>query len=124
VLTSGPKPPNPGEIVSSKRMSAIVTELKKEADIVLVDSPALLAVGDTAALAGKVDGVLFLIDMAVVKRPMLEEAADLLGKLPCRKLGVVVMRQHGAGSEYRYSSYYYEDVDGTRRRRSKVGART
>ena len=51
VLPSGPLPPNPGEIVSSRRFGLMIQALEKEADLVIVDSPAMLAVGDTAALS-------------------------------------------------------------------------
>ena len=82
VLPSGPIPPNPGEIVASRRFAAILDELSQEADLVLVDSPAMLAVGDTSAIASKVDGLVFLVDMHIVKRPQLMTAADQLYRLP------------------------------------------
>ena len=68
VLTSGPTAPNPGEIVSSKRFGELLETLAPQADIVLVDSPALLAVGDTPALGDKVDGLLFLVEPDVVRK--------------------------------------------------------
>ena len=106
VLTSGPKPPNPGEICTSPALGELLKDLSRQADVVLIDSPAMLAVGDTAALANKVDGLLFLVDMHVVKRSVLREAVDKLAQMPCRKLGVVVTRQpHGAG--YYSQPYYY-----------------
>ena len=120
VLTSGPLPPNPGEIVSSRRFAAVIETLAEEADIVLVDSPAMLAVGDTAALASLVDGLVFLVDMQRAKRPMLQQAADQLVRLPCRSLGIV-LRVEGAksGGGY-YSSYrYYEYADGSGKRRGR-----
>jgi Mrp family chromosome partitioning ATPase/capsular polysaccharide biosynthesis protein len=120
VLTSGPLPPNPGEIVSSRRFAAVIETLAEEADVVLVDSPAMLAVGDTAALASLVDGLVFLVDMQRAKRPMLEQAADQLVRLPCRSLGIV-LRVDGAksGGGY-YSSYrYYEYADGNGKRRGR-----
>src|SRR5665647_638990 len=120
VLTSGPLPPNPGEIVSSRRFAAVIETLAEEADVVLVDSPAMLAVGDTAALASLVDGLVFLVDMQRAKRPMLQQAADQLVRLPCRSLGIV-LRVDGAksGGGY-YSSYrYYEYADGNGKRRGR-----
>jgi len=64
VLTGGPLPPNPGEIVSSKRFAALIRTLAEEAGVVIVDSPAMLTVGDTPALASMVDGLAFLVDPA------------------------------------------------------------
>ena len=110
VLTSGPIPPNPGEIVSSQRFSDLIEELTGQADMVLVDSPAMLPVGDTAAIAPKVGGVVFLVDMQVARRPQVVAAAEQLQRLPTRVLGIVVRadRQRGGsgyGSGYRYAQY-------------------
>ena len=90
VLTSGPIPPNPGEIVASQRFAQILARLRAEADFVLVDSPAMLAVGDTAALATEVDGLIFLVDMEKARRQVLQAAADQLYRLPCAMMGVAV----------------------------------
>jgi Mrp family chromosome partitioning ATPase len=105
VLTSGPLPPNPGEIVASRRFAGLIEALLGEADIVLVDSPALLAVGDTAALASKVDGLVFLADMHVATKPMLQQAAEQLAKLPCEPLGIIVRTEHERGRGRYYSTY-------------------
>jgi Mrp family chromosome partitioning ATPase/capsular polysaccharide biosynthesis protein len=116
VLPSGPQTPNPGEIVSSKRLAGVIEALAAQADIVLVDSPAMLAVGDTPALADKVDGLLFLVEPDVVRKQTLTQARELLDKLPCRLLGVIVARRK-AGSQYYAARYYYrEDKNGGRTR--------
>ena len=75
VLPSGPLPPNPGEMVASRRFSELIDELADDADLVLVDTPALLSVGDTAAMAAHVDGLVFVVNTAQVRRPMLERVA-------------------------------------------------
>jgi len=64
VLTSGPLPPNPSELLGSWRMEAVVAALKQAADIVLFDSPPLLAVADASILAGCTDGTIMVIDGA------------------------------------------------------------
>ena len=64
MLTGGPQPRNLGEIVSSKRFAALIRTLAEEAGVVIVDSPAILTVGDTPALASMVDGLAFLVDPA------------------------------------------------------------
>jgi Mrp family chromosome partitioning ATPase len=112
VLTSGPIPPNPGELVASNRFAELLARLRSEADIVLVDSPALLAVGDTTALAAEVDGLIFLVDMEKARRQVLQAAADQLYRLPCAMMGVAVRLQTGAGrSDYYYSHYRYAEDD-------------
>lgn len=116
LLPSGPLPPNPGEMVNSRRFGQMIQALEKEADLVIVDSPAMLAVGDTAALAAKVDGLVFLVDMHILKRPMLMQAVEQLYKLPVKLLGVIV-RSDSTGSGGRYYGYYgspygYYEYDG------------
>jgi Mrp family chromosome partitioning ATPase len=126
VLPSGPLPPNPGDIVNSRRFGQIIKALEKEADLVIVDSPAMLAVGDTAALAGKVDGLVFLVDMHVLKRPQLVQAVEQLYKLPVKLLGVMVRSEsaRGAGRYDYYGSYgYYEYSAGHDGGRGKRGGR-
>jgi len=95
--------------------------LEEEPDVVLIDSPAMLAVGDTAAIAARADGLIYLVDIGVLRRPQLASAADQLHKLPCALLGIVVRMESGRvhGSYYQpyyYSTSYAGDGDGQRRR--------
>jgi polysaccharide biosynthesis transport protein len=120
VLASGPQTPNPGEIVSSKRLAGVIEALAQRADIVLVDSPAMLAVGDTPALADKVDGLLFLVEPDVVRKQTLAQAREQLDKLPCRLLGVIVARRKAGSSYYAPRYYYHEDDDGGRVRAGRA----
>jgi Mrp family chromosome partitioning ATPase len=105
LLTSGPIPPNPGEMVASQRFQDIVSELAAMAfDYILIDSPAFMSVGDTTALARAVDGIILLVNMDKTRRPVLEEARDFLNLLPAPRLGVITVADHGAGDE-RYHYY-------------------
>jgi capsular exopolysaccharide synthesis family protein len=106
VLTSGPVPPNPSEVIASKSFANMIAELQDNFDIVLIDAPSILAVGDTAAMARCVDGMMFLIDLTRAKRPILEEAARQAAQMPCRKLGLVVMRQ-APKNGYSHDHYYH-----------------
>jgi non-specific protein-tyrosine kinase len=125
VLTSGPFPPNPGEIVSSKRFGAMIEALGAEADVVIIDSPAMLAVGDTPALAAMVDCLLFLVDLRIAKRPMIQASAEQLRRLPCRILGLA-LRVDDSRSGHYYSSYskygYYASPDGSGKQDGRNGA--
>ena len=103
VLTSGPLPPNPAEMIASRRFANLIGELQEEFDMVIVDAPSVLAVGDTAAIARSVDGMVFLIDLTRAKRPILEEAARQIAQMPCRKIGLVLVSEATSDS---YSSYY------------------
>ena len=112
VLTSGPIPPNPGEIVASQRFSQMLGRLRDECDVLLVDSPAMLAVGDTAALASEVDGLIFLVDMEKARRPVIQAAADQLYRLPCAMMGIVVRSAAGSSRDkYYYTSHYRYSAD-------------
>lgn len=103
VLASGPIPPDPGEFVGTQQLAHVLDVLKRRADVVLVDSPPLLHVGDAMTLSSQVDGILVVTRMNVVRRPMLNEAARLLATSPADKLGFVVT---GAGEEEGYGSGY------------------
>jgi len=107
VLTSGPLPPNPGEMIASQRFEAVLSELTDASvDYVLIDTPAFLSVNDAAALASKVDGLLYLANIEALTRPELEEARDFLAPLPCRKLGVIaVSEKFTGGGDYYYRRY-------------------
>jgi Mrp family chromosome partitioning ATPase/capsular polysaccharide biosynthesis protein len=119
VLTSGPTPPNAGELAASGRMKMIIDELAAHSDIVLIDAPAMLIVGDTVALASRVDGVLYVVDPDIARRPMLDRAAEQLEQLPCRKLGLVLMMDGDHGHYYTYHSHHFEEDTKFGRRRSK-----
>ena len=109
VLTAGPTPPNPGELIASKRFSRLLDELEKRADLVLVDSPAIMAVGDAGALANAVDGLLLLVDINTARRPTLREVREVLEPMPCKKLGIIVSREKFTGSNsYKYGYYRYQ----------------
>jgi len=105
VLPSGPLPPNPGEMVASRRFAEIIDELCADADLVLIDTPAMLSVGDTAPMAAKADALVFVVNTTLVRRPLLERAHAQLAKLPCRKLGLIIIsnkRAHGPYYGYHY----------------------
>ncbi len=78
MLPSGPIPPDPGEFVGTPALSEILAHLRERADIVLIDSPPVLHVGDAMTLSTKVDGVMVVTRMNVVRRHMLSELARQL----------------------------------------------
>ena len=106
VLTAGPAPPNPGEMVGSQRFASLIGELKSMPfDSLLVDSPAFLAVGDALALAADVDGVLLLVNLKRTRRPVLEEAREFLAAVPAHKLGIITVSDDlGRDEHYRHYS--------------------
>jgi non-specific protein-tyrosine kinase len=107
VLTSGPHPPDPGELVASREFGAVMAGLRKSSvEFIIVDSPALLEVGDAAAMSAQMEGLLMVVDADKVGRPMLHEVRDLLAPLPCHKLGVVLVRAKDGRSGYGHYGHY------------------
>jgi capsular exopolysaccharide synthesis family protein len=121
VLTSGPIPPNPSELLGSHRMGHLVFALTQVADIVLFDSPPVLAVTDAAVMARHVDGVLLVVDAGRTREHALAQAAGELQKTGVNLLGVALNRMDTRRGGYYYYYYYYsEDQEGRRRRSSSA----
>lgn len=92
VLTSGPVPPNPSELLDSEQMTAFLDAATALFDVVVVDSAPLLAVTDATAIARRVSGTAFVVGSAGVRRPQLVEALEKLRIVQARVLGVVLNR--------------------------------
>lgn len=90
VLTSGPLPPNPAELLGSQRMLDVIAALKGQADIVLFDAPPVIAVTDAAVLGTRVDGVVLLVNAGQTRREHARRAKEQLEKLNIRIVGVVL----------------------------------
>jgi len=102
LLPSGPLPPNPSELLGSKRMDKILEMLKSGADFVLFDCPPILAVTDAAVLARKVDGVLLVVSAGKTKREHASKAKLLLDKVNANVVGVVLNNAKFDNALYKY----------------------
>jgi Mrp family chromosome partitioning ATPase/capsular polysaccharide biosynthesis protein len=92
VLTSGPLPPNAGEVMASRSAAEMLAELAlSDADFVLIDTPPLLGFGDAGAISPAADGVLLTVRIDKARRPVLEDGREALDALPGRKIGVVIV---------------------------------
>jgi polysaccharide biosynthesis transport protein len=110
VLTTGPLPPNPAELLGSQRMRSLLSRLRDETDLVVVDSPPLHAVTDAAVLASDMDGVLVVSHAGRTKRGALAQAKESLNRVGARIVGVALNRlteRSSAGYYYRYYGDYY-----------------
>jgi succinoglycan biosynthesis transport protein ExoP len=114
LLPSGNLPPNPSELLSSPRASELIEGLKEQADIVLLDSPPVLAVTDATILATKVAGVLLVIDAGSTRTGPAREGKEALTQVGAKILGVVLNRQKSGRGGYYY--HYYYGKEGERRR--------
>jgi capsular exopolysaccharide synthesis family protein len=103
VLSSGPLPPNPSELLSSRRTTDVLAQLGSQSDIVLVDCPPVLPVTDAAVLATKVDGTLVVASAGSTTYKDLARTVQLLGQVDAPVLGVVLNGGNtGTGYGYQY----------------------
>ncbi len=120
VLPAGDRPPNPSELLGSRRLRELLDELAENADVVVIDSPPVLPVTDAAVLAQEVDGVLLVIDAGETRREVAQRATESLRQVGAHVIGVVLNRvSTGRGSYYYYYYYqqYYDDGHQKQKRR-------
>jgi succinoglycan biosynthesis transport protein ExoP len=104
-LPSGAKPPNPSALLSSKHVTAVLEVARQRADIVLIDSPPLLAVSDSLRLTARVDGVILVVRAGVTQRRALARAKQQLDKVGARVIGVVVNGLSARDTRRHYAAY-------------------
>jgi non-specific protein-tyrosine kinase len=90
VLTSGPLPPNPADLLGSLKIDQIIADLVSKADIVLFDAPPVIAVTDATVLGSKVDGVLLVISAGKTRREHAARAKELLERANVRVIGAAL----------------------------------
>lgn len=106
VLTSGPIPPNPAELLGSARMEVLLAELREETDYLILDCPPVIAVTDACVLARKADGILLVLDADQIRPEMAQKAKELLENAQGKILGVILNRVE-VEKEHSYYYYYY-----------------
>jgi len=106
VITSGPLPPNSSEMLGSHRMAELVQRLEGMADVVIFDSPPVLAVTDAAVLSQRVDGAVLVVHAGRTRRDTTRQAVKRLRQLGANVLGVVLNQVPSRGSAYAYYSHY------------------
>lgn len=102
LLTSGPLPPRPADLLGSRRMEVLIERLRSEADMVLFDTPPVIAVTDAAVLATRLDGVLLVLQAGKTRRDRAREARRQLEKVKANIIGVVL---NNARMEASYGYY-------------------
>jgi capsular exopolysaccharide synthesis family protein len=105
ILTTGPLPPNPAELLGSHRMQAVLKTLLRSADLVIFDSPPLQAVTDAAVLSSFTDGTLLVIDAGRSRRRVVRMAMESLTRAGANAIGAVLNRVP-ARAQYSYGGYY------------------
>jgi non-specific protein-tyrosine kinase len=125
ILTAGPLPPNPAELLSSRRMHRVMEHLRANAELVIVDSPPLLHVADPMVLAPMTDAVLLVTDVERSSLHGLQRAKEALAAVGASIAGIVLNKVPRSKSEY----YYYaggsrpdigDSVDGAARTMAEI----
>ena len=123
VLAAGPIPPNPQELLGSQRMKELLRRLEEEADMVVLDTPPILAVSDANVLAARASGVLVVVNAGQTRRAAVRQAVEGLRKVGANVLGCVLnmVSMRGGRSSYYYSSYYYSHYYSGGERGKRIG---
>lgn len=105
IITAGPIPPNPAELLNSKAMTRFIQEVSGQYDQVLFDTPPVIAVADAQILASKLDGVILVVDSGTTNKDVALKAKTQLQNVKANILGVVLNNKKMQGDSYYY--YYY-----------------
>jgi capsular exopolysaccharide synthesis family protein len=102
LLTSGPMPANPLEVLGSRRFDQVLALARAQADFVLVDTPPAGALADAAVLAPRLEGMLLVVSAGRTKRDLARRAREQLERVNANLLGVVLTDVRGDEKLYRY----------------------
>jgi len=113
VLTSGEIPPNPSELMASNRMIDLIRQMAEWKDVLLIDTPPVMAVTDPVILATRVDGVIIVVRPGITKLGAIIHTAEQLNQVGAYILGVVLNDVENVSKRYTisYNGYYYGKYD-------------
>jgi len=119
VITSGPVPPNPAEMLGSDRMYKFIEEVSSIYDTILFDTPPVNSVADASILSPRMDGIILVIEAGSTEREASIIAKQQLEKVNARILGVVLNKVQQKGGSYYYYYYYYGEDNRKIRKKKK-----
>jgi succinoglycan biosynthesis transport protein ExoP len=129
IITSGSLPPNPSELLTSHKMIQILDQLNESYDLLLIDTPPVLSVTDSVALAARMDGVILVARPGKTRLRDFKQTIEQLKGVGANVLGVVLndvdtgSRKYGYyyGGYYSKSSHYYSnDQENTQKKRKRL----
>jgi len=106
-IPTGPIPPNPADLLSSRRLTELIAELRLRYKFVVIDSPPIMAATDAVILSVLVDGVLMVVRSGETPKEAFVRTRDLLAGVKCHMLGVVLNAVDSSSPDYYYSYRYY-----------------
>lgn len=109
LISCGTKPPNPAELLSSESMTELISNLRKEFDFILFDSPPIMSVTDAVVLATLVDGTVIVIKSGETPRFPIQQAIEQLSEVDARIVGAILnnMDFENRSYYYHYYKHYY-----------------
>lgn len=113
VLTSGPKPPNPAELLNSNKMTKLIEEVREKFELIIFDLPPMIGLTDAQIMATKTDGVIFIIRKDAADKKYLKKAKEQLDNVGANIIGAVFNGIDSESSSY-YNGYYngyYKDIE-------------
>jgi capsular exopolysaccharide synthesis family protein len=126
IVPSGVLPPNPSELLGSVKMGEFIKEIKQNFDIVLFDSPPVIAVTDAAILSTRIDGTLLVVSAGQTDREAVLRAKTLLENVKCQLVGTILNNvdiegTYGSSYYYYYHYYYGANPKKGKKKRQKMG---
>lgn len=106
IMTSGPIPPNPAELLASKSMEQLIGELTAQYDFIIFDAPPILSVTDSQILSNRCDGTVLVVKAGEAEKAMVQKAKESLVASQANILGVVLNNFVLAKDNYYYYQYY------------------
>jgi len=119
VVTCGHIPPNPSELLSTKRMREFVEKAKAKYSTVIFDSPPLAVVTDAVILSSVIDGTVLVINSKKTSRASVNHAKQLLANAKANVFGVILNNLRVERGHYYYYSHYYYSKDGAKKEQKK-----
>jgi non-specific protein-tyrosine kinase len=114
IVSVGSRAPDSTELLASQTFKRFIGELREQADVIVLDSPPVLAVSDAAVLSTLVDGVVLVMDAGKTRVPAAVQAAERIASVGGVILGVVLNRVKARSGGYYYYYYYHDYTDGGR----------
>lgn len=111
LITAGGLPPNPSELLGSEKMSDLIDSLEKEWDMVLFDSPPIVAVTDASMISGEIDAIAMVIKAGQTEKSAVDRALDTIKNVKAPLIGAIMNganpKSLGGKYSYYYSYYHY-----------------
>jgi len=109
LITSGPIPPNPAELLGSKTMDALIEKLKEKYDLIIFDAPPVLSVTDAQILSNKADGTILVLNAGTTEKESIVKAKEALASSQANILGTILNNFILQKDHYYYQYYGSEE---------------